>query len=272
MDGFDDADDDDDEAFMESADTDDTPDESGTDDDGIAMEPPLMTSSQSGASNDVSADPYTVLTPDQIADEMNNMIKEVSSIVHVEPTICRILLHHFKWNKESLLERYVHLCINIIHSLNRFYDANDTEKFFREAHTVSPYVRQQSDNSQQSSAASSSTARSPRVVRCPTSSNDTNNLCAICLISSVCLNLYIIYVFIQQLTGLECGHQFCAQCWDTYLTTKVMGEGRGQTIACPEHNCDIIVDDAKAMDSIRDEKVKRRYQHLITNSFVEVCI
>jgi ariadne-1 len=54
------------------------------------------------------------------------------------------------------------------------------------------------------------------------------------------------------------------------LSTKVVGEGRGQTISCPEHNCDIIVDDAKAMALIRDEKVKRRYQHLITNSFVEV--
>lgn len=74
----------------------------------------------------------------------------------------------------------------------------------------------------------------------------------------------------QSLTGLECGHRFCATCWGMYLTTKVMEEGRGQSIACPEHNCDILVDDAKAMELITDEKVKRRYQHLITNSFVEV--
>jgi hypothetical protein len=179
MDGFDD--DDDDEAFMESGDIDDTPDTSGEDDDGIAMEPPLTTSSsQSGGScGDTGCDPYVVLTPDQIADEMNNMIKEVSSIVHVEPTICRILLHHFKWNKESLLERCAIGLLIVEYILYRFYDANDTEKFFREAHTVSPYVRQQSSEA----ARSSTIARSPRVVRCGNVSS--KEICAICLVSSV---------------------------------------------------------------------------------------
>lgn len=28
--------------------------------------------------------------------------------------------------------------------------------------------------------------------------------------------------------GLECGHLFCAECWDSYLTVMVMNEGRAQ--------------------------------------------
>jgi len=72
------------------------------------------------------------------------------------------------------------------------------------------------------------------------------------------------------MTGLECGHRFCTQCWGEYLTTKIMEEGVGQTIACAAHGCDILVDDATVMTLVRDPKVKLKYQHLITNSFVEV--
>ncbi|KAI2662942.1 E3 ubiquitin-protein ligase arih1l [Labeo rohita] len=70
-------------------------------------------------------------------------------------------------------------------------------------------------------------------------------------------------------TGLECGHKFCMQCWGDYLTTKIIEEGMGQTISCPAHNCDILVDDNTVMRLITDSKVKLKYQHLITNSFVE---
>ena len=72
------------------------------------------------------------------------------------------------------------------------------------------------------------------------------------------------------MTGLECGHRFCTGCWGEYLTTKIMEEGVGQTIACAAHACDILVDDASVMRLIKDSKVKLKYQHLITNSFVEV--
>uniref|UniRef100_A0A672P8P5 RBR-type E3 ubiquitin transferase n=1 Tax=Sinocyclocheilus grahami TaxID=75366 RepID=A0A672P8P5_SINGR len=70
-------------------------------------------------------------------------------------------------------------------------------------------------------------------------------------------------------TGLECGHKFCMQCWGDYLTTKIIEEGMGQTISCPAHSCDILVDDSTVMRLITDSKVKLKYQHLITNSFVE---
>lgn len=60
------------------------------------------------------------------------------------------------------------------------------------------------------------------------------------------------------------------QCWGDYLTTKIIEEGMGQTISCPAHSCDILVDDNTVMRLITDSKVKLKYQHLITNSFVEV--
>lgn len=72
------------------------------------------------------------------------------------------------------------------------------------------------------------------------------------------------------MTGIACGHRFCKECWTHYLTTKIMEEGQGQTIFCAAHGCDILVDDQTVFSLIADSKVKLRYQHLITNSFVEV--
>ena len=73
------------------------------------------------------------------------------------------------------------------------------------------------------------------------------------------------------MTGLDCGHRFCHSCWAEYLTTKIMSEGIGQTISCAAHNCEILIDDATVMKLVPDAKVRLKYQHLITNSFVEVC-
>ncbi len=72
------------------------------------------------------------------------------------------------------------------------------------------------------------------------------------------------------MTGLKCGHKFCTACWGEYLTTKIMEEGLGQSIACAAHGCDILVDDVTVMNLVPDARVKLKYQHLITNSFVEV--
>lgn len=72
------------------------------------------------------------------------------------------------------------------------------------------------------------------------------------------------------MTGLECGHKFCTHCWGEYLTTKIMEEGLGQSISCAAHGCDIICDDVTVMKLVPDSRVRLKYQHLITNSFVEV--
>lgn len=72
------------------------------------------------------------------------------------------------------------------------------------------------------------------------------------------------------MSGLECGHRFCNSCWTEYLTIKIMSEGIGQTISCAAHNCDILIDDSTIMKLVPDPKVRTKYQHLITNSFVEV--
>ena len=67
---------------------------------------------------------YEVLIPDKIVQHMVECIKEVNQVIQLPPTTTRILLHHFRWDKEKLMER--------------FYDG-DQERLFQEAHIVSPF-------------------------------------------------------------------------------------------------------------------------------------
>ncbi|XP_077284873.1 E3 ubiquitin-protein ligase ariadne-1 isoform X1 [Arctopsyche grandis] len=172
--------------------------------------------------------PYEVLSTDQIVQYMDNSIYDVNSVVKIPATVTRILLNHFKWDKEKLMER--------------FYDGNQ-EELFSEARVINPFRK--------------AVIIQPKLSRQNLTSG--TELCEICLVvlpSSL-------------MTGLECSHRFCVSCWCEYLTTKIMQEGLGQTIGCAAPACDILVDDANVMKLVRDPKVKLKYQHLITNSFVE---
>ncbi|XP_066134160.1 E3 ubiquitin-protein ligase ARIH1 isoform X2 [Saccopteryx bilineata] len=122
---------------------------------------------------------------------------------------------------------------------SRYFDGN-LEKLFAECHVINP-------------------SKKSRTRQMNTRSSAQDMPCQICYLNYP--NSYF--------TGLECGHKFCMQCWSEYLTTKIMEEGMGQTISCPAHGCDILVDDNTVMRLITDSKVKLKYQHLITNSFVE---
>lgn len=91
--------------------------------------------------------PYEVLTTEQILQHMNECMKEVNIVVEVTTrnfnilkilchsvvlefqmpsTVIRMLLNHFCWDKEKLMERY--------------YDG-DQEKLFTEAHVVNPFAK-----------------------------------------------------------------------------------------------------------------------------------
>ena len=175
-------------------------------------------------------DSLQVLSTEDIVSHMVENIKEVSSITQIPATTIRILLNHFKWDKEKLMERYY---------------TEDQETMFEEAQVISPNRSRE-------------TAESLRSQR-PSSAGTASVLdCDIC-----CLSLPR-----QMMTGLECGHLFCTQCWTEYLTTKIVDEGASQMIECPG-SCNIVVDDQTVMTLITDARVKLKYQHLITNSFVQ---
>ncbi|XP_020898460.1 E3 ubiquitin-protein ligase arih1 [Exaiptasia diaphana] len=66
---------------------------------------------------------YECLTPEALVSYMNEIIDEVNSVFQLPRATARILLSHFKWDREKLLERY--------------YSGNQ-ESLFTEAHIVFP--------------------------------------------------------------------------------------------------------------------------------------
>jgi len=225
---------DDDVIFLENSEDEDSCNVStDEDDDGLGI---ILSDNQPTSSNgeicgsskgdmDIDDYPYEIMSTEQIVQYMIDSIKDVNTVVQLPPTITRILLNHFNWDKEKLYEAY--------------FD-EDREKLFKTAHIVSP-VPENNVNSQ--------------------SSQSQNGLyeCDIC-----CLDLPA-----SMLTGLACEHRFCKDCWINYLTTKIMEEGMGNKISCAASDCHILVDDQTVMTLVTDTKVKLKYQHLITNSFVE---
>jgi ariadne-1 len=164
-------------------------------------------------------------------------VRALIRIHHQLPTpYVRILLSTCKWDKEKLMERYY---------------AGDQEALFRDAHLMAPgrMQRVMVPVVKARSTASCGAAASP----------SQEFFCDICMLAYP----------IESMKGLECGHLFCCHCWASYLKVMVMDEGRAQTIFCPATSCDIVVDECTVLELLNDTIVRHKYQHLITNSFVQ---
>lgn len=74
------------------------------------------------------------------------------------------------------------------------------------------------------------------------------------------------------MVDLGCGHSFCKDCWSEYLKMKIIDEGASESISCAATDCGIIVDDGIVMELVKDKEVKIKYQHLMTDSYVQVSI
>jgi len=180
--------------------------------------------SREGASHEDDY-PFEVLSTEHIVDHMVDCIREVNTVIQIPTTTVRILLNHFKWDKEKLMERY--------------FNESEQDKMFEEAKVVPPNKKIVNKGSKIKSA--------------------SNAECDICTLSFPK----------QMMTGLECCHSYCTTCWTQYLSAKIMDEGASQSIECPEFNCNILVDDQTVMRLVKDSRTKLKYQHLITNSFVQ---
>ncbi|EDW62442.1 potential E3 ubiquitin-protein ligase ariadne-1 [Drosophila novamexicana] len=94
-------------------------------DDDFAMEVDMPSSTERQLDTDDYQ--YKVLTTDEIVQFQREIIDEVNRVLKLVTPITRILLNHFKWDKEKLLEKY--------------FDGSDdnTEEFFKCAHVINPF-------------------------------------------------------------------------------------------------------------------------------------
>ena len=115
----------------------------------------------------------------------------------------------------------------------RRYYAGDQEALFAEAHVVHPRKKP-------------SRASTAKPVRVRTASTATCGAAATPGHEYICEVCMLAYPE-AAMSGLECGHLFCHECWDSYLRVMVVCEGRAQTISCPASACDIVVDETTVL-------------------------
>ncbi|XP_055332157.1 E3 ubiquitin-protein ligase arih1-like [Paramacrobiotus metropolitanus] len=71
------------------------------------------------------------------------------------------------------------------------------------------------------------------------------------------------------LKAADCGHYFCADCWSSYLTVKILGDISASRMECPSNKCKTYLDDAFVMSLLSADSVRLRYQYCMTSSFVD---
>lgn len=64
-----------------------------------------------------------------------------------------------------------------------------------------------------------------------------------------------------------CGHQFCVNCCVRYFQVKILSDGEGNYIKCPDSDCKMWIDDETIMEVI-PKNVQDRLKALSTTSFV----
>uniref|UniRef100_A0A915DCM3 RBR-type E3 ubiquitin transferase n=1 Tax=Ditylenchus dipsaci TaxID=166011 RepID=A0A915DCM3_9BILA len=71
----------------------------------------------------------------------------------------------------------------------------------------------------------------------------------------------------KSLTGFQCGHFFCGECWSQYLS-KVVLDGNF-LILCPEFKCKSLLDNDSVFSLARSSEVSAKYKKLLVKSFVQ---
>lgn len=66
---------------------------------------------------------------------------------------------------------------------------------------------------------------------------------------------------------MSCKHQFCAGCWERYLTVKIQ-DGDAHHILCPAYQCHILVP-IEVIERLVSPEMARRYLQFDIKAFVE---
>ncbi|CAG8499093.1 10955_t:CDS:2 [Acaulospora colombiana] len=68
--------------------------------------------------------------------------------------------------------------------------------------------------------------------------------------------------------ALSCGHRFCRNCYEHYLTQKIKEEGESRRILCMANNCNVIVDESTVELAVNKD-IHERYRTLLNRTYVD---
>lgn len=197
---------------------------------------------------------YDIVFVGEIFQEMDEFVGTVSCVLDISKTATRILLKHFKWDKDKLMEKY--------------YEG-DPEKLFAEAH-IGNFLKNNEESKHYSS--------------------DTNE-CQVCnsnVESAECFGLRCGHLFctncwdryfrikIASIDSISSDPSKCEISADDKVfmnrlknSTTVGREKMIDTILCAAEGCDAMVEDDTVLLLLKNSEDKSKYQRFILKNFVE---
>ena len=149
---------------------------------------------------------FEVLTTEQVVEYLFKELEEVKNVVQIPTTTLRILLNHFKWDKERLYDAY--------------YAAVDPEKLFEEARIPSPFKLREQE----------SVSPSPDCEICYLPLNeDTAGLKCGHVFCTACWAEYLSTKIVQDGVSLsiQCPHSDCRVLADDDTVLRLLGDSSG---------------------------------------------
>ncbi|CAF0955219.1 unnamed protein product [Adineta steineri] len=183
---------------------------------------------------------YYLMNEDDALKEMSKLIREANEIINLSSTtIVRLLLHHFNWDINTLTDRYW----------------EDSDRLFRKLNIPNP-------NSSPSSIDYNPLSPPSNIEQNPLSPTSSNSKLV------TCKTCYVDKPF-NEFFSLPCHHQHCLTCWEFYLESAITSDSNIQKISCPSR-CNQIMNDEQIYKLLsNNERVKKRYQHILINTFIE---
>jgi ariadne-1 len=174
----------------------------------------------------------------EIIPMMDNVMKEVTTLLEIDNDSAQLLLQVFRWDKERLIDAFF----------------SDPEKALREA-GLDQY------SSIDFSALSADRNASKIVSSSLASSNNTSVgtfPCRICCDECP----------VDTALSLGCKHPFCRNCYADYLRSQVTEGPACIRTHCPEHKCKQSVPKSFFV-SLVDNATAERYKMFVTRNFIE---
>lgn len=180
---------------------------------------------------------YSVLTAADVTKTQLKEMNHVSSILSVTPEQSETLLWLTKWNPDHLVERYIDNPAKILKTAGVGVDPENASTPL----SIAPYL--------------------------PDHNVDADFVCFICYDTGPSSPSNPIASF-----GLECGHRTCLDCYKHYARSKIVDEGMAESLSCPQHKCDIVLNKAAVASLFeKDEpEVYKKYLEFRLKHFVQI--
>ncbi|GJJ11890.1 hypothetical protein Clacol_006128 [Clathrus columnatus] len=212
---------------------------------------------------------FKTLSSDDLEEEIRREVNDVMSVLELEYDVASILLRHFRWNKERLLEDYMDSPDKVLYESGGGRPSNNNFSSQSSVSEEPPTKKTRTVKASRSGPLTAirsslrlnaktkkSKASIPQEIVGNTSPSTTT--CEICCDTPSDPSSMMYHP--------RCGHTFCKSCWRDYTRGKVEDD-RIINVACMQESCKTVLLENE-LKELLDENIFARYGQFIQDSYV----